>query len=172
MTLYHGSNLIVEKPRLLTSARTLDFGAGFYTTANKEQAVDFSAKVVARAKKINLADVGTRTVSMYDFDEEKAFKSLNILKFTKPDERWLDYVFRNRRGGYSGKRYDIVIGAVANDDVYPTLLAYEFGALSAAQTIDALKVKTLYDQYVFASEKSFRFLRFAGKILPEETDGQ
>ena len=41
MTLYHGSDVIVEYPRLLERQRTLDFGPGFYTTINKEQAVSF-----------------------------------------------------------------------------------------------------------------------------------
>ncbi|MBC8545194.1 DUF3990 domain-containing protein [Clostridiales bacterium NSJ-32] len=32
MILYHGSNVIVDKPRLIRQNRTLDFGSGFYTT--------------------------------------------------------------------------------------------------------------------------------------------
>jgi hypothetical protein len=38
MIVYHGSDAVVEKPVLLTPKHTLDFGAGFYTTTNKEQA--------------------------------------------------------------------------------------------------------------------------------------
>ncbi|MBR3651777.1 MAG: DUF3990 domain-containing protein, partial [Victivallales bacterium] len=30
MLLYHGSNVVVEKPRLIPPKRLLDFGAGFY----------------------------------------------------------------------------------------------------------------------------------------------
>jgi hypothetical protein len=37
MTLYHGSDQIIEIPELRPSIRTLDFGPGFYTTTNKEQ---------------------------------------------------------------------------------------------------------------------------------------
>jgi hypothetical protein len=36
MTLYHGSNVAVENPNLEFSRKNLDFGAGFYTTVNKE----------------------------------------------------------------------------------------------------------------------------------------
>ena len=32
MLVYHGSNIAVENPRLIIPNRTLDFGAGFYTT--------------------------------------------------------------------------------------------------------------------------------------------
>ena len=34
MILYHGSNVEVRRPRVLTTNRSLDFGAGFYTTSN------------------------------------------------------------------------------------------------------------------------------------------
>lgn len=35
----HGSNVKVEKPKIIISNRTLDFGAGFYTTSDKSQAI-------------------------------------------------------------------------------------------------------------------------------------
>ena len=38
MFLYHGSHLEVKNPKILTSARTGDFGTGFYLTSNLEQA--------------------------------------------------------------------------------------------------------------------------------------
>ena len=47
MILYHGSNMVVEKPRLVEQNRFLDFGHGFYTTTNKAQAENFAKKVVA-----------------------------------------------------------------------------------------------------------------------------
>lgn len=38
MPLYHGSNVEVKFPRLLQNQRELDFGRGFYTTSDIEQA--------------------------------------------------------------------------------------------------------------------------------------
>lgn len=32
MKLYHGSSVVVEKPKILLSDRRLDFGTGFYLT--------------------------------------------------------------------------------------------------------------------------------------------
>ena len=43
MILYHGSNVIVEQPKLIRQNRYLDFGFGFYTTTNRDQAVNFAA---------------------------------------------------------------------------------------------------------------------------------
>jgi len=38
MKLYHGSNVVVETPRIINSDRGLDFGTGFYLTSSYEQA--------------------------------------------------------------------------------------------------------------------------------------
>lgn len=48
MNVYHGSDVIVEKPQILQSNRLLDFGIGFYTTSNKEQAIRWAEKVSIR----------------------------------------------------------------------------------------------------------------------------
>jgi hypothetical protein len=60
--LYHGSNLIVERPVILPHNRFLDFGFGFYTTPSKEQAVRFSEIVENRRG-------GEAVVSVYNFDD-------------------------------------------------------------------------------------------------------
>ena len=44
MILFHGSNVTVDAPRLITQNRFLDFGYGFYTTTNKDQAINFAKK--------------------------------------------------------------------------------------------------------------------------------
>ncbi|MDR3293736.1 MAG: DUF3990 domain-containing protein, partial [Clostridiales bacterium] len=116
MELYHGSNVLVEKPKRIVQTRTLDFGNGFYTTSNKEQAIAFSEKVMLRT------ETNTRVVSVYEFDEERAKREFKILRFQTADSDWLDFVRQNRLKKYSGEGYDLVIGAVANDDVYATLL--------------------------------------------------
>ena len=41
MIIYHGSNLTVETPKILVPNRYLDFGTGFYTTTNFDQALSF-----------------------------------------------------------------------------------------------------------------------------------
>ncbi|NBK98901.1 MAG: DUF3990 domain-containing protein [Erysipelotrichia bacterium] len=39
MILFHGSNVKVEQPKIIISNRTLDFGAGFYTTSDESQVI-------------------------------------------------------------------------------------------------------------------------------------
>lgn len=48
MLIYHGNCIAVDKPKILKSNRALDFGPGFYTTTNKNQATSFAEKVADR----------------------------------------------------------------------------------------------------------------------------
>ena len=162
MVLYHGSNLIVSEPKLIIQNRFLDFGYGFYTTTNKIQAIGFADKVTKRRKE------GIPTVNIYEIDETKAFQECSILQFNTPDEAWLDFVSDNRAGTYSGKSYDFIYGPVANDDVYTTFTLYTAGVLTKEQTIEALKIKKLYNQLVLTSTKSLSYLKFCGTISKEE----
>ena len=47
MILYHGSNVVVEQPEILKPSHALDFGSGFYTTLNRDQAVDRRMKNIS-----------------------------------------------------------------------------------------------------------------------------
>jgi len=160
MILYHGSNVTVEKPNLFLSRKNLDFGIGFYTTVNKSQAVDFAQKVMTRK------ELKSQRVSVYNFDIEAGGSFLDILQFSAPDRFWLDFVHQNRRGIYAGKQNDLVIGPVANDDVFATLIVYEQGILNTEQTLEALKVKELYNQYVFKTERALSLLKYIDSFDP------
>lgn len=162
MILYHGSNLMVSEPKLVAQNRFLDFGYGFYTTTNKTQAIGFADKVTKRRKE------GIPTVSIYEINDTKAFAECYVLRFDAPDEAWLNFVSDNRAGNYNGKSYDFIYGPVANDDVYTTFTLYTAGVLSKEQTIEALKVKKLYNQLVLTSEKALSFLKFIGTVPKEE----
>lgn len=84
------------------------------------------------------------------------------------NEAWLDFVSDNRAGSYNGESFDIIFGPVANDDVYTTFNLYTAGVLSKEQTLEALKIKKLYNQMVFTSEKALSYLKFIGTVPEEE----
>ncbi len=161
MTVYHGSNIMISEPRLIKQNRSLDFGSGFYTTTNKEQAISFADKVVRRKGE------GTPIVSIYELNEAVAFPDSSVLRFDSPDKAWLDFVSANRSGSYEGETYDFILGPVANDDVYRVFALYTAGVLSKAQTLEALKIKKLYDQLVLTSMKALSYLVFKGVIESE-----
>ena len=154
MLLFHGSNLTVEEPRLIEQTRGLDFGTGFYLTTNESQAERFSGIVVNRRK------CGVATVSVYEFDMETAEKSLAIKRFMSADAHWLQFVTDNRLKNYQGDVYDIVIGAVANDTVMPTIQAYLGGFLNEEAALITLNTSKLVDQVCLKSEKALTLLSY------------
>ena len=64
--------------------------------------------------------------------------------------------------------YDYIYGPVANDDVYRTFTLYTSGILTKEQTLEALKIKKMFDQLVFTTENALSFLRFFGTVPEEE----
>jgi tRNA A-37 threonylcarbamoyl transferase component Bud32 len=94
MTLYHGSDQIIKTPQLRHSDRTLDFGLGFYTTTNKEQAKNFAVKVYNRS--IRSGDIPKgKFISIYEVDYETMKRKIDILHFESADEAWFDFVIVN-----------------------------------------------------------------------------
>ena len=152
MILFHGSNQIVDKPKILESDRFLDFGNGFYTTTNYNQAENFAYKVVKRT------ETGKPIVNIYEFDDEIVDK-LKTLIFKSADEQWLDFV-SNCRNGKDCSTCDLIIGPVADDNIYQTFILYSGGILTKEQTIEALKVKKLFNQYVFKNNQALDCLNF------------
>jgi len=161
MILYHGSNVEVAHPQLVASSRGLDFGPGFYTTANIEQAKNFALRVTPKRKS------GVATVSRYSVDEA-LLAQCTALDFPQADGDWLDFVSANRNGVYAGSDHDFVHGPVANDDVYRTLLFYFEGLMTREVALAALKVRKLYNQYVFKSARALAALTFVGSEVVNE----
>lgn len=129
------------------------------TSTNRGQAVNFARKVTGQRK------AGVATLNVYLIDEAVAFRECSLLRFDSPDEAWLDFVASNRLGIYQGKQHDLIYGAVANDDVYRTITLYTTGILDKEQALAALKVRKLFNQLVFATETSLRYLHFEGREL-------
>lgn len=156
MLLYHGSNVQVRNPHIIKSNRNLDFGTGFYTTSDYEQAKRWA---IIKAKRLR---EGKSFVTCYDFDFEEASKNLKIKIFASPDIEWLTFVADNRKNIYNGEQYDVVVGPVANDRTILTINDYVSGAISSEVALMLLKPAVLSDQYVFLTKKSLEYLTYRG----------
>lgn len=154
---YHGSNVIVKEPKLVPQNRFLDFGFGFYTTANQEQATVFAQKVTERRK------VGKPSVSIFNIDIA-VLNQCKILQFDAPNKEWLEFVVKNRNG-QNENDYDIVFGPVADDDVYEVVLLYSNGRYNEREALERLKVKKLFNQIAFVNEKALSCLLYKDAIL-------
>ena len=153
MRLYHGSVVEVRKPSLRFGRKKTDFGRGFYTTTNAEQAENWTKIKQDRTK------APKKIVSIYEIDDALlANPELNIREFHGVDEAWLNFVVGSRRGVKHG--YDIVFGPVANDKVFTTVNLYESGVLDAPAAIAQLRAYDTYDQLSFHTKRVINELRF------------
>ncbi len=157
MILYHGSNIVVEKPKILASDRRLDFGTGFYLTSSYEQAERWAFLTVKRR------GVGKPIITSYDFDN-KLLSTLKVTKFEEASAVWLKFVSNNRNIRDFKDESDIVIGPVANDKTMPVIKLYFSGIYDEDETIKRLLPQKLKDQYAFKSEKALEAFVFSEVI--------
>jgi hypothetical protein len=157
MMLYHGGLEPIEKPfiRKVHSSRTTDFGYGFYTTTDYEQAKQW----VDTRRTHNQTAKGYVSVFSAD-DGLLKIPGLNNLVFKHADESWLDFVYKNRTESGFSHSYDIVAGPVANDRVYASLSLFEDGLLDKAETIKRLKAYVLVNQLLFHTDKALSYISF------------
>ena len=162
MICYHGSDTIVDVPRILEKKRPLDFGGGFYVTTSKTQAERWAIKVSYRNNTTH------RCVNRYEFDLKRAELELNVIRFEVADEKWLNFICDNRSGKTTGN-YDIVIGPVADDRVYRVVVEYENGDVDKETALKKLKTESLCDQILFHTEKALKYLKYVDtEVLENE----
>ena len=154
MNLYHGSTVMVRRPSLRSGRANTDFGKGFYTTTDYEQAARW-----ARIRR-ERAGEGDAVVSVYEVDDDLLQQGdLHIMEYNGATEEWLNFVVNNRRKAPLHD-YDIVLGPVANDNLYATISLYENGQLSVEAAIVQLKTHVLYNQVSFHTNKALSQIRF------------
>ena len=67
-----------------------------------------------------------------------------------------------------GHEYDIVLGPVANDNLYATISLYENAELSAEAAVVQLKTHVLFNQVSFHTDKALLQLRFVESIIVDK----
>ena len=143
MTVFHGTYTSITTPQVIVGKNTKDFGPGFYCTIIREQAERW-------AKRYNTPIVNTYTVRLNS--------SLNILEFKEMTEEWLDFIISCRHG--KPHNYDIVIGAMANDQIYNFIADYIDGIITREQFWAMAKFKYPTHQINFCTEKSLECLEY------------
>lgn len=145
MTVYHGGYQPVSVPEIRIGRNTKDFGTGFYCTVIKEQAQRW-------AKRYN-----TKIVSIYDV---KFSSSLKIKEFKEMTDEWLDFIVDCRNG--KPHMYDIVIGAMADDQIYNYISDYVEGTITREQFWTLAKFKYPTHQINFCTNAALKCLEYRG----------
>lgn len=151
MLVYHGSYAEVREPKIIVGRNTKDFGTGFYCTVIKEQAQRWARRY------------DTPTVNIYSslIDEK-----LDILEFKTMMDAWLDFIIACRSG--KPHSHDIVIGAMANDQIYNFISDYMDGILTREQFWVLAKFKYPTHQINFCTDDALKCLTFvkSEKVTP------
>ena len=151
MLIYHGSYTEVREPKIIVGRNTKDFGTGFYCTVIKEQAQRWARRY------------DTPTVNIYSslIDEK-----LDILEFKTMTDAWLDFIIACRSG--KPHSHDIVIGAMANDQIYNFISDYMDGILTREQFWVLAKFKYPTHQINFCTDDALKCLTFvkSEKVTP------
>lgn len=159
MMVFHGSNMEIQRPAVSYSKNYLDFGQGFYVTSFKRQAERWALRKSGR-------NGGKPTVNVYKLGEN--LSQYKILRFDNENEKWLDFVFACRNGENLNKDYDIIMGNVANDDVFKTLDMYFRGLWDKKRTIEELRYFKMNDQICIVNQKILPLvLKFEKSYLVE-----
>lgn len=141
--IFHGGYIEIRLPEIIKGKYPKDFGAGFYCTDFREQAVRW-------AKRFE-----NPVVSNYDFNSDT---NLNELKFPEMSEIWLDFIVNCRAG--VEHTYDIVSGPMANDQIYNYISDYINGILTKEQFWVLAKFKHPTHQICFCSVKALKCMTF------------
>lgn len=159
MILYHGSNVIVEKPRIITSEAGRDFGFGFYTTDIKDQAIRWAKRRARLIQRIN--GQYTPYISVYELDES-AYLDLKCIHYPDPNMDWLDMICKCRSNPNYVHGYDIVTGKIANDNVGETVTYVLRNIMRKEDAVERLRFEKINNQICFNTEKALSYLTYIG----------
>lgn len=140
---YHGSYCKVEHPEIKEGKYSKDFGVGFYCTILEEQAIKWAKKY------------DTPMINKYEYNEDNKLK---IKEFTLMTEEWLDFIISCR----SGKKhdFDIVIGAMADDQVYNYITDLMAGNITRAAFWELAKFRHPTHQIALCTDNALKCIKF------------
>lgn len=147
--IYHGSNVVVQKPKILLNGHYKDFGYGFYCT-----------NFIKQAKRWALTKRGKSIVNCYAYTQNS---NLKVCSFEEMTEEWLEFVVNCRRGKEHG--FDVVEGPMADDQIWDYVEDYIAGNFSRAAFWELVKFKYPTHQIVFCTEEALKALHFEGSEM-------
>lgn len=147
--LYHGSNVIVQNPKILIDGFYKDFGYGFYCTNIKKQ-----------ARRWAITKRGKSVINKYNYVKNE---NLKIYSFTEMSEEWLQFVVNCRQG--KEHNFDIVEGPMANDQIWDYVEDYVSNNISKTAFWELVKFKYPTHQIVFCTENALKTLYYKGSDI-------
>ena len=174
ITLYHGSEQLVEEPTFGKGRVNNDFGLGFYCTESE-----------ALAKEWAVSSLRNGFANRYTLDTEY----LNILNLNSPDYtilNWIAVLVEHRlfsiktpvarrakrylidHFGVNVNAYDLITGYRADDSYFDYAESFLNNGVSVEQLARAMRLGKLGEQIVIKSQFAFSRLRYEGFDVAEK----
>lgn len=174
ITLYHGSEQIIESPTFGLGKQNNDFGLGFYCTESEELVKEWA-----------VSSLRSGFVNRYSLDTEY----LKILNLNSPDYtilNWIAVLVAHRlfsikspaaqrakrylidNFGVNVNAYDLIIGYRADDSYFDFAASFLNNGISVQQLANAMRLGKLGEQIVIKSNYAFTLLHYDGFSIAEK----
>ena len=176
ITLFHGSEKVIEAPSFGEGKRNNDFGLGFYCTETENLAKEWA-----------VSSLRDGFCNRYTLDTEY----MKILNLNSPDYtilNWIAVLVEHRlfsirtpiarrakkylidNFGINVNAFDIVTGYRADDSYFDYAESFLNNAISVEQLAAAMKLVKLGEQIVLKSQFAFSRIRFEGFDVAEKEE--
>ena len=174
ITLFHGSEKVIEHPVFGAGKKHNDFGLGFYCTESE-----------ALAKEWAVSSLRDGFANRYTLDTEY----LRVLHLNSPDYtilNWIAVLVEHRlfsiktpvarrakqylidNFGVNVNAYDLIIGYRADDSYFDFAASFLNNGISVQQLANAMRLGKLGEQIVIKSKYAFSLLHYDGFSIAEK----
>ena len=174
ITLFHGSEQIVETPEFGLGRKSNDFGLGFYSTESEDLAKEWA-----------VSSLRNGFANRYTLDTEY----LNVLNLNGPDYtilNWIAVLVEHRlfsiktsvarrakrylidNFGVNVNAYDLITGYRADDSYFDYAESFLNNGISVEQLAKAMRLGKLGEQIVLKSKFAFDRIRYEGFDIAEK----
>lgn len=176
LTLFHGSEKIIETPTFGEGKKNNDFGLGFYCTESEELAKEWA-----------VSSLRDGFANWYILDTEY----LNMLNLNSPDYtilNWIAVLVEHRlfsiktpvarrakkylidNFGINVNSYDLITGYRADDSYFDYAESFLNNAISVEQLAKAMRLGKLGEQVVLKSKFAFSKIQYKGFNVVEKEE--
>ena len=174
ITIFHGSEQVVEVPTFGLGRKNNDFGLGFYCTESEDLAKEWA-----------VSSLRNGLANRYTLDTEY----LNILNLNSPDYtilNWIAVLVEHRlfsiktpvarrakrylidNFGINVNAYDLITGYRADDSYFDYAESFLNNGISVEQLARAMRLGKLGEQIVIKSKFAFDRIRYEGFDIAEK----
>ena len=174
ITLYHGSERIIEQPMFGVGKENNDFGLGFYCTENevlaKEWAVSslrdgFANRYTLDTEYLNILQLNSPEYTVLNWIA--VLVELRLFSIQTPvARRAKQYLIDNF--GINVNAYDIITGYRADDSYFDFAESFLNNGITVEQLAQAMQLGKLGEQIVIKSKYAFSKLKYEGFDIAEK----